>query len=286
MIELHVGRGITRGAMTVFPLWSATSGYRRYTMGGRGLHVTESPEGPQVGTLMVGNVEDRPALVLEGQLFEGGWQHRMARHSLMVGVHQQVPVEVACVEQGRWGGSSSQHSRGRRATPYVADSVRRGRDVQGEVWRRVAEHTRGFEGLGTGSFVDRLDLADAERTQWADLRPLPGQSGVLIGIGGQPYVAEVFDSSSRLRAQLPALLEAAALDARFAPAVATPGRRARRFIERLDRVRPRRTEPAGIAERTRGASEHLDVVALTWQGHHVHTRVTHVQHPLLVGAGR
>ena len=64
MIELHVGRGITRGAMTVFPLWSATSGYRRYTMGGRGLHVTESPEGPQVGTLMVGNVEDRPALVL------------------------------------------------------------------------------------------------------------------------------------------------------------------------------------------------------------------------------
>jgi len=94
------------------------------------------------------------------------------------------------------------------------------------------------------------------------------------------------DSSWRLRSQLPGLLEAAALDARLAPAAATPCRRARRFVERLDRVRPRRTEPAGIAERVRGASEHLDVAVLRWRDAAVHTRVTHVRHPLLVGAGR
>ena len=106
MNELHVGRGITHGAMTVFPLWGDTGEYRRYTMGGRHLDVTEVEDGPDVGTLLVANEADRPALVLEGQLFEGGWQHRMSRHSLMVGVHQQVPVEVACVEAGRWGGTS------------------------------------------------------------------------------------------------------------------------------------------------------------------------------------
>jgi hypothetical protein len=281
MTELHVGRGTTRGAMTVFPLWSATSGYRRYTMGGRGLDVAELDGGPDVGTLMIGNVGDRPALVLEGQLFEGGWQHRMARLSLMVGVHQRISVPVACVEQGRWGGTARQHSRGRRATPYVRDSVRRDVDVQGEVWRRVASHTQGTANP-TGSFVHRLDQADRERETWSDLRPLPGQCGVLIGVGGQPYVAEVFDSPLRLRMQLPALLEAAALDARLAPRVETPSRRARRFVERLDRVRLGRPEPAGIAERVRAVTDYADVATLRWQGHDVHSRMTNVRHPMLV----
>jgi hypothetical protein len=31
MQTLHVGRGTTRGAMTVFPLWTTTSGACRYT---------------------------------------------------------------------------------------------------------------------------------------------------------------------------------------------------------------------------------------------------------------
>lgn len=281
MNELHVGRGTTRGSMTVFPLWGRTGSHHRYTMGGRGLHVTEVDGNPDVGTLMVGNVEDRPALVLEGQLFEGGWQHRMARHSLMVGVHQRMPVEVACVEQGRWGGSGRQHSRGRRATPYVRDSVRRDGDVQGEVWRRVGTHTEGTVNP-TGSFVRRLDQAGRERETWSGWRPLPGQVGVLIGIGGQPYVAEVFDSHMRLRTSLPALLEAAALDAALAPPVETPSRRARRFVERLDHVRPGCSEPAGIAERLRATTEYADVATLRWQGHDVHSRMTNVRHPMLV----
>ena len=53
--------------------------------------------GPDVGTLMVGNHGDKPVLVLEGQLFESGWQHRMATESVMVGVHQRMPVSVACL---------------------------------------------------------------------------------------------------------------------------------------------------------------------------------------------
>ena len=92
MDNLHIGRGITRGAMTVFPIWNATYGHGRYSLTGRHLDVTEVDAGPQVDTLMVGNVGDRPALVFEGQLFEGGWQHRMATRSIVVGVHQRVPV--------------------------------------------------------------------------------------------------------------------------------------------------------------------------------------------------
>src|SRR5690606_17510306 len=140
---------------------------------------------PTVGTLLVGNVGDSPALVLEGQLFEGGWQHRMATRPVMVGVHQRMAMDVACVEQGRWEGERVQRSKGRRATPRIRESVRAGNNVQQEVWDRVAAYTAGTDNP-TGSFVHRLDDASS-LADWADYRPLPGQSGVLIGLGGHPF---------------------------------------------------------------------------------------------------
>lgn len=282
MIQLHVGRGTTRGAMTVFPLWTTQTGFGRYTLNPSSLDVSEMDDGPDVSRLMVGNTGDRPLLVLEGQLFEGGWQHRMALRSVMIGVHQRVSVDVACVEEGRWGGTTRQHSRGRRATPYVRDAARRGGDVQGEVWSRVSRHTAGTDNA-TGSLVARMDEPNRRGLDWRDYRPLPGQAGVLIGIGGHPYIAEVFDSSMTLRRQLRPILEAAALDAHLAPSVPTPGRRARRFVERTERVELRPQGPAGVGERHAARSEHVDVARLQWQGRDVHTRVSNLHHPMLVG---
>jgi hypothetical protein len=232
---------------------------------------------------MVGNTGDRPVLVFEGQLFEGGWQHRMACRSMLVGVHQRVPVEVACVEQGRWGGGTRQHSRGRRATPYIRDAVRRGGDAQGEVWSRVARHTAGTAN-DTGSFVQHLDAGGGEVVDTSAFRRLSGQVGVLIGNGGQPYVAEVFDSQTTLRRQYDAIIEAAALDARFAPVVATPGRRARRFLAHVEQLWLQPAGEAGIGERVVGRSEVVDAAGLRWQGRDVHQRLSNVRHPLLVAA--
>lgn len=281
MQTLHVGRGTTRGAMTVFPLWTTTSGSCRYTTQTKHLDVTEVEGGPHVGALMVGNTGNRPALVLEGQLFEGGWQHRMSMKSLLVGVHQRISVQVACVEQGRWSGERGQRTRGRRATPYLRDAARWGGDVQGEVWNRVARHTQGTDNP-TQSYVEHLDRVGGGLTDWSDLQPLPGQAGVLIGIGGQPYVAEVFDSPDTLRDQLGTILEAAALDAQLAPPVETPGRRARRFIDRCDALRYDRVGAAGIGEEQRARSAYVDATALRWDGHDVHTRLSNVRHPMLV----
>ncbi|QZY29693.1 ARPP-1 family domain-containing protein [Nocardioides coralli] len=279
MNTLHVGRGITRGAMTVFPLWADRAGWSRYTTSAKTLDISEADNGPDVGQLMVGNHGDRPVLVLEGQLFEGGWQHRMATLSVMVGVHQRMPVDVACVEQGRWAGSTRQTSRGRRATPYLRDAVRGGGDVQRTVWSRVAEHTAGTTN-DTDSFVRHLDGTTVDTSAF---RALPGQVGVLIGLGGQPYVAEVFDSTITLRREFRAIIDAAALDARFAPEVATPGRRARRFLGRAELVHDRYVQGAGVAQRGVGATEHVDRVRLEWQGRDVHTRLSNVRHPMLAG---
>ena len=196
MNELHVGRGTTRGGLTVFPVWSTTSSSepvhhrrpapRRHRVRG----------GPDVPTLMVGNTGDRPLLVLEGQLFEGGWQHRMATRSVLIGVHQRVPVEVACVEQGRWGGSARQASRGRRATPYVRDAVRAARPAtvtsRGRCGGRVAVAHPGHRQRDrfAGPSPRRGDV----RRRPTRSRCSPGQCGVLVGVGGQPMLLEVFDS--------------------------------------------------------------------------------------------
>lgn len=304
MNTLHVGRGTTHGAMTVFPLWGTATGYGKYTVAGTGaLDVSELETGAQVNTLMLGNPGDRPVFVPEGTLFEGGWQHRMACHSVMIGVHQRIPVEVVCVEQGRWAGAAKQHTHGRRATPYVRDALRRADSVQDEVWNRVAVHTQDVRvptpqrrlshselawvrhsaprGNPTGSLVARLNRAKDEQRAWSTLRPLSGQTGVLIGIAGQPYCAEVFGSPMRLRVQMQALLEAAALDARQAEHVATPSRRAHRFIGRVEQLELTPAGPAGVGRRWCGSSSYADVAALQWQDMDVHQRMTNVRHPML-----
>lgn len=280
MKQIHVGHGTTHGAMTVFPLWAERSGAPRYSYSGRHLEVREVPGG-QVNSLVVGNAGDRPVLVVEGQLFEGGMQHRMATRSVLVGVHQKLAIEVACVEQGRWGGSSAQVTHGRRATPYIREAIRRTGDIQTEVWNRVALHNQPADNP-TSSFVRRLDQAREAPNPWSSLRPLPGQCGVLIALGGQPYVAEVFESPLVLARQLRAILEAAALDADQAQQLATPGRRARRFIGRFESVALRPLRSAGVGEETAGRSEHVDASTLRWKGHDVHTRMSNRRHPMLV----
>ena len=62
---------------------------------------------------------------------------------------------------------------------------------------------------------------------------LPGQSGVIVGIGGQPILLEVFPSVRMSAFHLPGLLRDLAMDAAMFPDGPTPARRARRFTERL-----------------------------------------------------
>src|SRR4051794_36390220 len=121
---LHVGRGMDVGALTVFPIWTQVRGARVYSTDTRSLSVTEHEDGASVSMLSASNGSSTPVMVLEGHLFEGGWQHRMATASMLVqGGDHRTPVEVVCVEQSRWGGASHQETHGRRATPFVRSGL-------------------------------------------------------------------------------------------------------------------------------------------------------------------
>lgn len=286
-MNLHVGRGASAGALTVFPVWRSDGGRRRYVTDVAQLEISESDGGASVPTLSATNHGAKPVLVLEGHLFEGGWQHRMAVASSVLQPARRTQLEVACVEHGRWGGGTRQEGRGRRATPFVragSQATPAHINRQSEVWRRVGTYA-GAVHDDTGSLVTRLDLAEADVDRLVEgLRPLPGQAGVVVAIGGQPLMAEIFDDPRTLAEQFASIVRAAGLDALGQPELRTPARRAWRMIDRLELLRPTPTGSGCVAVRTAARSEYLDVTGLVWDGRDVHLRATNLRHPILVGA--
>lgn len=280
---LHVGQGTTSGGVTLFPIWQnrTSTGIRRYETSAAHLSLGEAEGGPSVPQLLAVNTGSLPVLILDGQLFEGGWQHRMATRSALIAAGSRTSIEVACVEQHRWGGDRQQTTLGRRATTYV----RHGFDEtgqQGEVWDRVQQY--GGDSA-TGSLAERLATPDDQvRRILRRVRPLPGQTGVLVGIGGQPLTLETFDHPQTLHEQFEAIVRAAWLDAEGRPYLTTPGRRARRMVERLERTRlvvePAAGEPAQLG---RARTSDLDVITLRQSSRCLHLRATYRRHPILLG---
>jgi hypothetical protein len=106
-----------------------------------------------------------------------------------------------------------------------------------------------------------------------DIAPLPGQSGVLIGIGGRPVLLEVFAHPELLTAAWRRILAAAARDAAGRPEVGTPTYRARRFMSGVDLMVPIPTAPGGIARRMAAKLETLELQALSDGTHLLHVSV-------------
>jgi hypothetical protein len=215
-LTLHVGRGDTRGALTVFPIWEHRHPGTEVRLADEtSVRVTEVVPEPHVPALQVTDVGSTPVLLLDGDLLVGGMQDRVAVGSVLLLPGRPAVVDVRCVEQDRWSGSINHSSGGQRATAFV-----RADHEQHEVWRRVAA-----ERQRRGSPPDV-----------ADLHQLPGQSGVLIGIGGHPVLLELFANSRLLTAAWSRILETAARESVGRPTKATTGHRARAFIARVDHL--------------------------------------------------
>lgn len=280
LTQLHVGRGTTRGALTVFPIWSETAAPARYSTRTDVVRVAERTEGPQVGSLMVTNPTPVPVLLLEGQLLEGGWQHRMVARSVLLGAGDELPLDVVCVEQGRWTGGRTHAARGRRASSRVRSGLRSA-NPQGEVWSRVGEYEARYGANATASYVAHSDRAARDVARMTEgLRPFPGQVGIVVGIAGQPVAAEVFGSPRTLAEQFAAIVAAAAMDALGRPPVETPSRRARRFVDRAARVTTVPEARAGLAVNARGRDQYADVSALVWDEQEIHALLTNPRHEL------
>jgi hypothetical protein len=297
MPNLHVGRGTHLGALSVFPIWAEGPAANGLTGRTTGVLVAEREGSPVVGELVLTNTGAQAALLVAGEIFEGGWQHRVLNHDLLLMPGQSLVASVCCVEHGRWNGQGTHRRQARRASMMVraAQTTTSGAGRQQQVWDRVSRYDRAFGASATASYVDHLDhhttrapnldpnpdgaICDGIET----IRAIAGQRGVLIGLGGQPAFLELFATPTHLRRALAPLLDAAALDAALLPAEPTPNRRARRFVGALTAalLSDHTGTDAGAGRALAARSHHHDIRALAWNDQLVHATVFNRRHTLM-----
>jgi hypothetical protein len=124
---------------------------------GRPVAVPQYNSGASVNQLVLINRSKRPLLLLAGELVSGGKQDRIIGKDRIVPVGSEpLPLEVFCVEHGRWTGASSQFG---ASKTIVHPSVREQAAVtqsQAEVWSAVRSGTSAkanpaTAGIGGGS---------------------------------------------------------------------------------------------------------------------------------------
>jgi len=111
------------------------------TRDGRPVAVPEYSSGPSVNQLVLINRSKRPLILLAGELVSGGKQDRIiAKDRIVAPGSEPLPLDVFCVEHGRWS-SGSQFT---AAKTMVHPSVREQAAVnqnQTEVWASVRSGT-------------------------------------------------------------------------------------------------------------------------------------------------
>ena len=284
--RLHVGAGTAVGPLTAFPVWVEGPSVRGLHWSGQQLSVGELADGPSVSQLQVSNGSTRPAVLLEGDLVEGGWQNRMLAASTLVRPGATTVLAARCVEQGRWHGQGQQHLT-RRRVAYSVNAARRsphGLVDQGDVWQRIGRFEQLYGDTPSASLTDHLLRRPAPR-----LPVLDGQRGVIIGIGGRVVAAEIFGRSHGLTSRWDGIIAAAWLDAQRAPAVPTPAEQARAFVRAIGTLplRPTADEGAGrrLSARSGAVTLHgLSHVGATEPAALVHLSALDTAHPYVLAA--
>lgn len=281
--ELHVGRGTGVGGVTVFPVWTGVPPLRGIDTGvGARVAVGELASGAEVERLSVTNLGARPALLLEGELLEGGRQTRALAYDVLVAAGETAVVEVACVEEHRWHGAEEHARRGRGVGASVKRRLRGDAwSRQERVWSRVAAYEQVNGVTVSGSLADHLDRVPSSG---GAVEALPGQTGVIVGVGGWPVALELFGSRAALAEHLVSIIDAAFLEAMLATVEAeVPARRARRFAAALSGMdlHPRIDDrPGGVRVDVETPGIHAAGVA-TERGAVAHLSALNLRHELI-----
>ncbi len=136
---LTLDEGLSSGEVIVSEQGAA--GLAR-TRDGRPIAVPQYNSGASVNQLVLINRSKRPLVLLAGELVSGGKQDRIIGKDRIVPVGSEpLPLDVFCVEHGRWTGASSQFV---ASKTIVHPSVREQAAVaqnQNEVWDAVRSGT-------------------------------------------------------------------------------------------------------------------------------------------------
>src|SRR5258706_2955985 len=254
-----------------------------------------------VNQLVLINRSKRPLLLLAGELVSGGKQDRIIGKDRIVPVGAEpLPLDVFCVEHGRWTGSSSQFT---ASKTIVHPSVREQAAVeqkQTEVWAAVAggstprarfsvapsatpprlssdaladtisseaptqSYRKIYEGTriggSVGSLVDQLQRRFARATSG-----LKGERvvGLVVAYGGEVAWSDIFASSDLFHQYWSKLLRSYAVEALARPTLRETAslNDAREFLRRPNGREVQETE-AGVYRWREITEGHLALIEL------------------------
>jgi hypothetical protein len=273
---LTLEEGLSRGEVTVREQGAETMIRNRLDA----RPIPQSYSGPSVNQLVLVNHSKRPLLLLAGELVSGGKQDRIiAKDRIVAPFGDPLPLDVFCVEHGRWSAGSSFNEAKTIVHPSVRENaainqkqadvwaaVTKGSNVTAEVSSPVAapvvtpqvitetvtveaqtqSYTKIYESRRVGSSVDAV-VAEIQRRFRRETSGLKGERvvGVVVAYGGEVAWSDIFASSELFDAYWNKLLRSYAVEA-----VARPGLRekasaddAREFLRQLNGREQTESEP-------------------------------------------
>jgi hypothetical protein len=239
--NVHIGKPISHGSLTVFPLFSENHRPIDYLLSDEAMEagtvtVGEVTDQGSVPELFVENKGDRRALFIEGEQLVGAKQNRILNTTVLVPAKAKLTLPVSCVEAGRWRRSSVFFSSSKTGSPYrlrhgLKSSVSRSlkekqghRSDQGKVWDDVQKQQSALGVTsGTSAMSDTYEkyeenLAQAQKA----LQYVTGACGLAVAIGSQVVTADLFDKPATCQKLWDKLLSGMVLDALMEKAQATP----------------------------------------------------------------
>lgn len=282
---------------------------------GRPVYIPQ-PAGASVNQLVLVNRSKRPLLLLAGELVSGGKQDRVIGKDRIVPVGAPpLPLDVFCVEHGRWTGSSQfaaadtivhpsvrERAAVDQAQGKVWESVRNGTNVQAEVAAappasapRISAnelqsaiagnaHTEAYDKIyQSGALGVSIDdfVAEVQRRFASATSGLKGERvvGVVIAYGGEVAWSDIFASGDLFDHYWRKLLRSYAVEALARPTVRAVASRegASEFLRRLNGRETAETEPGVYrwSEITEGHLAEIELEALSPKPMKLHRLLLH-----------
>ncbi len=289
-LDVKLGEPTTRGALALFRLIAATGDEAPTYLPGpdavrRGLlDVNEQDEMAVVTELTVHNRADVPVVLIEGETLVGVKQNRVLNVSVLLEPATKTTIPVSCVEAGRWGTSTATgHSMSHTPTQLRArktESVNRSMrsdDVrlsdQAAVWSAVEDYADQFGTASPTAALEDVHVAAAGEVGGLidGLKPVADQVGVVVALGGEPSVLELFDHPATLASYWDGLLRGYALDAvvlESTSAVTTSD--AAVFIDQVRAGKVSRSGAVGLGVELQLEGPDITGTGLEWEGRRPH----------------
>ncbi len=228
---------------------------------GRPVYIPQPSSGGSVNQLVLINRSRRPLLLLAGELVSGGKQDRViGKDRIVPAGGPPLPLDVFCVEHGRWTGSAQFAAANTIVHPSVRESAAVDQ-VQTKVWESIAQpniqgaiagngRTEAYEkiyesravGVSIDDFVDEV-----QRRFHSATVGLKGERvvGVVVAYGGDVAWSDIFASGDLFDHYWRKLLRSYAVEALTRPSYRMAASRdnANEFLRRLNGRETQETEP-------------------------------------------